>query len=187
MKFKRREKLLIFFVTIAIAIWVFDHVYYTPQKKAILKLKEEVKASDLKLKESFIFVKSVETIEAEVLRMEKEFKGLSERTLKGKEFRAFLRHLAADSDRLRMNMISLTPQEEKIALPEGKKTTSPFQYRRVMVNLILHSTFTSVEAYLKGIEGLPFLVTVDHLQVERNEEMWPYLKVTLGLSVHIIS
>ena len=174
MKFKRREKLLIFFVTIAIAIWVFDHVYYTPQKKAILKLKEEVKASDLKLKESFIFVKSVETIEAEVLRMEKEF-------------RAFLRHLAADSDRLRMNMISLTPQEEKIALPEGKKTTSPFQYRRVMVNLILHSTFTSVEAYLKGIEGLPFLVTVDHLQVERNEEMWPYLKVTLGLSVHIIS
>ena len=60
MKFKRREKLLIFFVTIAIAIWVFDHVYYTPQKKEILKLKEEVKASDLKLKESFIFVKSVE-------------------------------------------------------------------------------------------------------------------------------
>jgi hypothetical protein len=187
MKFKRREKLLIFFVTIALAIWGFDYFYYTPQTKKIAHLKEEVKAADLKLKESSIFMRSVETAETEVSRLEKELQGLSERTLKGKEFRAFLKHLAADSDRLQMKMVSLVPSEEKLPAPEGKKAASPLQYRRVRVNLTLHCTFASVEAYLKGIEGLPFLVTVDTLQVERSGEISPYLKVTLGLSVHIIS
>jgi len=187
MNLKRREKLFIFFVTIALAIWGFDYFYYTPETKKIAHLKEEVKATDLKLKESSLFTRNVETVETEVSRLEKELQGLSERTLKGKEFRAFLKHLATDSDRLQMKMISLVPSEEKLPAPEGKRSASLLQYRRVRVNLTLHSTFASMEAYLKGIEGLPFLVTVDHLQVERSEEISPLLKVTLGLSVHIIS
>jgi Tfp pilus assembly protein PilN len=187
MKVKRREKLLICFVAIALAIWAFDTFYYTPQSKKIAQLKEEVKAADLKLKESAIFMRSVETVETEVSRLEKELQGLSERTLKGKEFRAFLRHLAADSDRLQMKMISLIPSEEKLPTPEGKKAASPLQYKRVRINLTLHSSFAALDAYLKEIEDLPFLVTVDTLQMERSEEISPYLKVTLGLSVHIIS
>lgn len=187
MVLKRREKMLLFFVITAIAIWAFDSFYYTPQKKKILRLKEEIKLADLKLNESLIYVKGVETVEAEVSHLEKELKGFNERTLKGEEFRAFLKHLARESDRLKMKMISLTPQEEKISLPEGKKTASPFQYKRVKVHMVLHSTYTALQTYLKGIEELPFLVTVDSLQMERNEELLPFLKVTMGLSVLIIS
>jgi hypothetical protein len=187
MVLKRREKMLLFFVITAIAIWAFDNFYYTPQKKKILRLKEEVKLADLKLNESLIYAKGVETVEAEVSHLEKELKGFNERTLKGEEFRAFLKHLARESDRLQMKMVSLTPQEEKLSLPEGKKVTPPFQFRKVTVHMVLHSTHTALQAYLKGIEELPFLVTVDGLQIERNEEMMPFLKVTMGLNVLIIS
>ena len=183
---KSREKILIVLVVIAIAIWAFDHFYYTPQSRKIKMLKAEVKAADLKLNESLLLAKGVETLEAEVLRQEGELKRLSERTLKGEEFRTFLKHLARESDPLQMKVISLIPQEEKLPLPEGKKETSASQYRKVSVQMVLHSTYSKLGTYLKGIEELPFLIHVDNLQVERNEEVQPLLKVTMGLSMYII-
>ena len=39
---KKREKILIFFAILAVAIWAFDRFYYTPQKKKITTLKEEL-------------------------------------------------------------------------------------------------------------------------------------------------
>jgi Tfp pilus assembly protein PilO len=187
MVLKSREKILLFFVVIAIAIWAFDYFYYTPQKKKLSRLKDEVKSADIRLKESLIFAQGVEGVESEVSRLEKEFQMLTERTLRGEEFRVFLKHLARDSDRLQMKIISLNLQEEKISPPEGNKVTYAFQYKKITVQIILHSTYTALEAYLKGVEELPFFVAVDYLQIERKEEILPFLKVTMGLSVLIIS
>lgn len=187
MTLKTREKTLLVFVLIAVAIFVFDRLYYTPQDHKIKRLKEEVKAADIKLKESLLFVKGVEAVEAEVARLESELKRLNEQTLKGEEFRAFLRHLAKESSSLQMKIISLVPQEEKLSLPGENKVTYAFQYKKVTVQMVLHSTYTALGAYLKGVEELPFLVAVDYLQIERKEEILPFLKVTMGLSVIIVS
>ena len=194
MVLKSREKILLIFVLIAIVIWAFDRFYYAPQSRKILMFKGEIKAADLKMDQFLILTKGVETAEAEVTRVEKELQGLSERTLKGEEFRAFLRHLARESDPVQMKVISLTPQEEKLPLPvgtdshrEGKKESTAFRYRKVTIQMVFHSNFAKLGAYLKEIEKLPFLVNVDSLQIERNEEILPFLKVTMGLSMHIVS
>jgi hypothetical protein len=157
-------------------------------------LKEEIKAAHLKMDQFLLLTKGVELGEAEVTRLNRELKELSDRTLKGEEFRVFLRHLARESDSIQMKVISLTPQEEKLSLPvgidssrEGKKESTAFQYRKVTIQMVLHSNFTKLGAYLKEIEKLPFLVNVDSLQIERNEEILPLLKVTMGLSMHIVS
>jgi hypothetical protein len=141
-----------------------------------------------------LLTKGVELGEAEVTRLDRELKELSDRTLKGEEFRVFLRHLAKESDSIQMKVISLTPQEEKLSLPvgidshrEGKKESTTFQYRKVTIQMVLHSNFTKLGVYLKEIEKLPFLVNVDSLQIERNEEILPLLKVTMGLSMHIVT
>jgi Tfp pilus assembly protein PilO len=185
MKLKSREKILIVLAVIVIAILAFDRFYYTPQSRKIQRLKAEVKAADLKLNEFLLLAKGVETLETEILRQEGELKRLSERTLKGEEFRTFLKHLAKESDSLQMKVISLIPQEEKLLPSEGKKQTSASQYRRVFVQMVLHSTYTKLETYLKGIEGLPFLINVDSIQIERNEEVQPLLKVAMELSMYI--
>jgi hypothetical protein len=187
MKLKSREKILIFFVVLAIVIWAFDHFYYTPQKKKILRLKEEIKSADLKLKESLIFDQGVEVMESEVSRLEKEFQMLTERTLRGEEFRVFLKHLAKDSDRLQMKIVSMDIKEEKISPPEKEKTTSPLQYSKVTVLMVLYSTYNAVESYVKSIEELPFIVSVDRMQVEKNDSTLPVLKVTMWLNVLIMS
>jgi Tfp pilus assembly protein PilO len=186
MVLKGREKILAVLAIIAIAIWAFDHFYYTPQTHKISRLKADIKAADLKLNESLLVAKGMETLEAEVLRQEGELKRLSERTLKGEEFRTFLKHLARESDPLQMKVISLNPQEEKLPPPEGKKEASASQYRRVSVQMVLHSTYAKLGTYLKGIEELPFLINVDNLQVEKEEGVQPLLKVTMGLSMYII-
>ncbi len=194
MVLKSREKILLILVLIAIAIWAFDQFYYSPQSRKILRLKEEIKAADLKMDQFLLLAKGVETVETEVTRLEKELKALTERTLKGEEFRAFLRHLARESNALPMKIISLTPLEEKLSLPvgidsyrEGKKESTAFQYRKVTIQIVLHSTYPKLGSYLKEIEKLPFLVNVDNLQIERNEEILPSLKITMGLSMYIIS
>ncbi len=186
MVLKKREKILIFFVILAVAIWAFDQFYYTPQKRKITTLMEEVRSADLKLKESALFAQGVETVEAEVTRLEKELERLSGKMLRGEEFRAFLKHLGSESDRLQMKMISMTTQEERPSSPEEKKSPSAFQYRRVAIQMVLHSRFNALTTYLKEIEELPFLVTVDHLQVERMGERTSLLKVTMGLSVFVV-
>jgi len=186
MKLKSREKILVAFVFIAIAIWCFDRFYYAPQSRKMIQYKGEIKAADQKMEQFLLLTKGVETVEAEVTRLEKELQRLSERTLKGEEFRAFLRHLARESNALPMKIISITPQEENIPLPEGKKE-STFQYRKVTIQMVLHSTYAKLATYLKDIEKLPFLVNIDSLQIERNEEISPLLKVTMGLSMHMIT
>ena len=187
MVLRSREKILLILVLIAIAIWAFDQFYYTPQTREISKLKDEVKVAELKLKESLLLTEGVKTTEAELARMEKELKWLSERTLKGAEFRAFLNHLAKETDPLQMKIITLTPHEEKPSLPEGKKGASALGHRKVTVVMILHSTYAKLATYLKQIEELPFLVNVDSLQIEKTDEAFPFLKVTMGLTIYIVS
>jgi|GEM_PF-373729 len=185
MALKNREKILIVLAIIAGVVWAFDSFYYTPQIHKMKKLKAEVMAADLRLNESLMVGKGAETLEAEVLRQEEELKRLSERTLRGEEFRTFLKHLARESDSLQMKVISLTPQEEKLPPPEGKKETPASKYRRVSVQMVLHSTYPKLGTYLKGIEELPFLIHVDSIQIEKNEEVQPLLKVTMGLNMYI--
>jgi len=187
MVLKSREKILTVVVIIAVAIWAFDRFYYTPQSRKIKTLEEEVKAADLKFNESLLVAKGMETLEAEILRQERDLARLSERTLKGEEFRTFLKHLARESDSLQMKVISLNPQEEKLPPPEGKKEVSTSQYRKVNVQMVFHSTYAKLGTYLKGVEELPFLINVDNIQIEKNEEVQPLLKVTMGLSMYIIT
>lgn len=187
MKLKSREKILIFFVLIALAIWTFDHFYYTPQKKKMKVLKEEIRNADIRLQESPFFAQSVNTVESEVASLDKKLKVIIEKTLRDEESRAFLRYLARDSSRLQMKLISLDIQEEKLTHPAEEKSISPFHYKKITTLMIFNTTYSALKAYLKDIEKLPFFITVDHIQIEKNEGMSLPLKATLRLDIIIKS
>jgi hypothetical protein len=85
-----------------------------------------------------------------------------------------------------MKVVSLAPQEENLPSPEGKKGGSSSHYRRVAVQVVLHSTYAKLRSYLKGIEELPFLISVDNIQIEKNGEVQPLIKVNMRLSMYII-
>jgi Tfp pilus assembly protein PilN len=186
MALQKREKRLLVLVMVAIAVLLFDRFFYAPQQRKVMRLKEEAKMADRKLQELTLLAQGLEASEAEITRLEEELKSLSGRTLRGEEFRAFLRHLARQSDPLQMKIVSVVPSEEKVIPSAEKKGTMLADFRRVTVQLVLHSTFSRLESYLRGIEELPFLVRVEGLQIERNEEAHPLLKATLKLRMFII-
>ena len=185
MVLKRRERLLLLLASIAVAVLVFDQIYYTPQNRKLVRLKGEIRALELKLDESLTLKKGIETVEAEVSRLEQELAGLRGRTLSKDRFEAFLRHSAKESSRLRLKLISLVAQEERNSTREEKKEPSPSQYKKVNLQLVLHADFGSLGNYLKAVEELPFLVAINNFRIEKDEKIFPLLKVTLGLSVFL--
>ncbi len=188
MALKSREKVFLSFALIAIAILIFDQVYYTPQSRKISRLKGEIKAAESRSKESLLLTKGIKTEEAGLSRLEKELQGLKRRTPSRDRFEGFLKHLAGESNRLQLKMVSLVTHGEVTASPsspeEKKKPSSP-QLEKVNLELHLHADFNSLGRYLKAIEELPLLAVVNNLQVERDEKLFPLLKVTLGLTVYL--
>ncbi|MGB9715562.1 MAG: hypothetical protein ACPL1G_04050 [Thermodesulfovibrionales bacterium] len=183
MKLKSREKILIFFALVALAIWSFDHFYYTPQKKKIKLLKEEIRNADIRLQESPFFAQSVKDIETEVASLDDKLNVIIDRTLKDKESRAFLKYLAKDSSRLQMKLISLDIQEEKLTSHAEEKSTSQSPYKKITTLVVLNTTYSALKTYLKDIEELPFLVTINHIRIEKNNDLPLPLKATMGLDI----
>ncbi len=184
MVLRNREKIMIFLAILAAAIWAFDHFYYMPQKKKILELKAELAAVDSKLTQAMAFRQGVETTEREIGRLEKEMQVYRARLLRGEELRTFLKQLAKDSEQLRIKIISLSPQEAKLpeeVEPKGKTG----EYKKVIVRMIMWATYPSLERFIGNIELLPFLISVDQLKIERKEEKYPNLLVTLEMGVQI--
>ena len=170
-------------MAIAISIWAYDQLYYSPRKREITRWKEEIKTADTKLNESLILTKGLEITETEVSRMEKRLEALGPKTPKGGEFESFLKHLAKESERLHLRVISISPQDEDRITPKEKGETPPSLYEKVPVLLVLHSGFYSLGDFLKGIEELPLPVYISGIQVEKVEEIFPLLKATIGLTI----
>jgi Tfp pilus assembly protein PilO len=187
MKLKNREKLLVTFMVIAIGIWAFDTFYYTPQKKTMTRWKEDIKSADLKLKESQTLDKGLEASEVEVSQMEKKLEALGPRGSKDGEFEALLKHLAKESERLHLKIVSIAPQVENRISPKEKGESPPSPYGKVPILLVLHSDFYSLGDFLKGIEDLPLPLGISGLQIEKVEEINPVLKATIGLTLYTYS
>lgn len=184
MVLKNREKIMIFLGMLAVAVWAFDHFYYMPQKKKIMELKAEITAMESKLAQAMAFRQGVEATEKEIARLEKEMQVYRERLLRGEELRAFLKQLAKDSEQLEIKIISLSPQEAKLPEEIEQKEKAP-EYKKVNVPMVMWATYRSLESFISNLERLPFLISLDHLKIERQEDKYPYLLVTLEIGVQI--
>ncbi len=184
MALKKREKQFLLFAAVAVAVLAFDQLYYTPQSRKIARLKEELKAVEGKAEEFQVLAATSQGLEAEIGRLEAGKRGLEAYTLGPEGLKAFLRHLGEESQRLQMKIVSLNPETapSQTDLEKG----DPRPYRRVQLRVVLRTRFHSLWEYLKCIEGLPFLVRVNRLQVEREEKVHPLLKATLVLTVYLL-
>ncbi len=182
MKLKSREKVLLVFACIAISFLLFDRLYYFQRSRKISALREEMKSIEAQINELHLYHKGLKEVQREVEQLERERKTLGEKVLRGEEFKTFLRHLARETDSSQMKMISITPSEENPP-PEDKKEEASSPYRKVKIEMVFLSTFSKLVNYLNGMKELPFLVQLKSLQVERQENAHPLLKVKMVIKV----
>lgn len=181
---RSREKIMIFLAVLAVVFWGYDRFYYMPQKKKFMEYKAEMAATDSKIEQAMALRQGVETIEKEISHLEKELQVYHKRLIQGEEIRAFLNQLAKDCARLKIKVVSLSPQEEKES--EGKEQKEKAaKYKKVMVRMAMYATYKSLENFINNIEHLPFLISLEQVKIERKEEKFPYLLISLEMGVRV--
>jgi Tfp pilus assembly protein PilO len=175
----KREKIMIGAAVSAVMFVCFYMFFYQPEKKELLRLQEEIKTVALEIDRIVRAIPGLRNLEEEVAREQKSA-SLVKRIPSGeKPVQELLRQLAGEASRLDMDVISLKSGEGS----ESPHEESP--YKRLTVVMNIQCTYRHLSSYLKGINELPGLVTVDELEIVRDNQIFPRVKVKLTLGVWV--
>jgi len=175
----KREKIMIGTAVSAVVFMSFYMLFYQPKKKELLRLQEEIKTVDLEIERIVRAIPRLRKLEEEVAREQKSI-SLFKRIQSGeKPVQKLLRQLAKEASGLDMDVISLEFRDGS----ESPHEESP--YKRLTVVMNIQCPYRYLGSYLKGISDLPGLVTVDELEIVRDNQIFPRVKVKLTLSTFV--
>ena len=173
----KREKIMVGTAVSAVVFMFFFLFFYQPKKKGVLRLQEEIKTVNLEIEKIARAIPGLRKLEEEVA-LEQKSASLVKRIPSGeKPVQELLRQLAAEASRLDMDVISVKSGEASES-PHGE---SP--YKRLAVVMNIQCPYRHLGSYLKRISDLPGLVTVDELEIVRDNRIFPKVKVKLALGV----
>jgi Tfp pilus assembly protein PilO len=173
----KREKMMIGAAVATIVLMSFYMFVYEPKKKEMLRLKEEIKTADLQIEKIVTAIPGLKKSEEELAREQRRLSLVKKTISGGEQVLELLRQLAREAYRLNMDVISLEPREE---LPPEK---SPYQRLTIVMNI--QCRYRHLGLYLRGLIDLPGLVTVDELQIVRDNQIFPKLQTKLTLSTFV--
>jgi len=177
----KREKIMIGAAVSAVVFVCFYMFFYQPEKKELLRLQEEIKTVALEIDRIVRAIPGLRNLEKEVAREQKSA-FLVKRIPSGeKPVQELLRQLAGEASMLDMDVISLRSGEESESAHGG----SP--YKRLAVVMNIQCPYRHLGSYLKRVNDLPGLVTVNELEIVRDNQIFPRVKVKLTLGVWVKS
>jgi Tfp pilus assembly protein PilO len=174
----KREKTIIWAAVYVVVFVCFHEFVYQPKEKELLRLKEEIKTVDLEIERIVRAIPGLRKSEEELTREQRRLSLLEKSTSGRQQILELLRQLAKEAYRLNMDVISLEPREEP------PLENSP--YKRLTIVMNLQCPYRHLGLYLKGLIDLPGLVTVDGVQIVRDNQIFPKLQVKLTLSTFVI-
>ncbi len=175
----KKEKIMIGTAVSAVVFMSFYMFFYQPKKKELLRLQEEIKTVDLEIERIIRAIPGLRKLEKEVAREQKSISLVKKIQSGEKPVQKLLRQLAKEASRLDMDVISLGLGEEL----ESPHEKSP--YKRLTMVMNIQCPYRYLGSYLKRISDLPGLVTVDKLEIVRDNQIFPKVKVKLALSTFV--
>lgn len=173
----KREKIMVGTAVSAVVFMSFYMFFYQPKKKGVLRLQEEIKTVNLEIERIVRAIPGLRKLEEEVAREQKSASLVKRIPSNEKPVQELLRQLATEAFRLDMDVISLKSGEGSKS-PHGE---SP--YKRLAVVMNIQCPYRHLGSYLKRINDLPGLVTVNELEIVRDNLTFPKVKVKLTLSI----
>lgn len=161
-----------------VALVCFYGFFYEPKTKEVLRLQEEIKTVDLEIERIARAIPGLRKSEEGLAREQRRLSLIKKSTSGGQQILELLRQLAREAYRLNMDVISLEPREE------SPNEESP--YKRLTIVMNIQCPYRHLGLYLRGLIDLPGLVTIDELEVARNNQNFPKLQVKLTLSTFVI-
>lgn len=175
----KREKIMIG-AAISVVGFIFFYMFvYQPKEKQVLGLQGEIKTVVLEIERIAGAIPGLRKLEEEVTREQKRVLGVR-KTMSGKQqVKELLRQLAGEASRLDMDVISLRSREE-LELPHKKS-----RYEGLNIVMNIQCPYRHLCSYLKRLEELPGLITVDEIEIIRDNRIFPKVKAKLTLSAFV--
>lgn len=175
MKIGKRERLLIYFAVLTFVILIFHQVIYKPQKKELGRMQEEIRAIEANLETVNRIIPALPRIEKEL--MQEQAKWIRLETCSPRQVVQFVRQLAQESSRLRLNLVSIKPFEK---LESGSARPKKITFR-----IQMRSQYQAFAAFLRALEESAFVpAVVEDFQILKKEgdEMGLNLAILINVS-----
>lgn len=175
----KREKIMIGVAVCALVFFSFYLVLYQPKKKDLLRLQKEINNVDLVIEEIVAAIPSLSKLEEEVARDQKGISLVRKMTSTKQPMQELLRQLAEKAYRLNMDVISLESGNES----KSSHEKSPYKKMNIVMNI--QCAYRHLGEYLRGLSDLSYLTALDELEIVRDQQTFPKLRVKLTLTTFI--
>jgi Tfp pilus assembly protein PilO len=165
-KLSFRETIITFTTLLVTLYFLFDYFLYSPKQKEYQALQQEFSSVSQKIQEALVFFSSQRNIAEEIRGLESKLTLYEEKFSKKEQFDKFLEQLAVQCRQLNMNLLTLQPKEEKVFPAQAGHG----QYRQISIDMELQCDYRAAVLYIQALEQLPVFVTVDHLELRRDEQ-----------------
>lgn len=200
-----REWTLVAGGAMVLALFVFYLGFYHPKSAAVSKLKQSVEAVNKQTQTGSAPLESLSELRKKVKGLEEKLKENVERMSGDIQLVQVLRQLATQSGMQKIAVENLEvkePEETPVqaaqksdekatdgradAKSKQEKPKSFMEIRTQRVEMTLYCSYESAARYLEALKKLPAFLVIEKLAVERDQTVFPNLKVLLTLKFHTI-
>ncbi len=184
MEIKKREKFLLIIITVIFGLVILYIVLYRPQHLRIADMKKEFNNIQMDINTAKFLSHDLGELEKEVLQIEKELAELQQRLPNRKHMPHVLKAFSDAAVSANINYILITVEEAESNLLNIVK--QKIHYEKIPVQIDIISRYKNIADYVNNLGNLSRLVKIDSIEIKSEEEL-PLLKVTLHVSVYILS
>jgi len=175
----KRERVMIGAAVFTVVLVCFYVFVYQPKKKEAMTLQGRIRSVDFEIERIVRAIPDLKKLEEEVTR-EQKWVSLAKKTVSDMQpMGQLLQHLARDASRLDIDVISMELGEE--LEPSHEKS----RYKRMSMVMNIQCRYRHLGSYLKGLGDLPGLFIFNELEIVRDNQIFPKLRINLALSAFV--
>lgn len=185
-KMSRRERIILALVGVVAVGAGFYKFEYEPQQARLKKVNasiEQIQGDVASLRQAVSAVRAqnvsmnIQRTRGDILRLQEEIEFFKSR-MSG-EVRDVIGVLKRQAALHGIQVKSINSQENEV-------TRSHFQYRRVQINLRMESGYRAIGKFISALEEVPAILSVQHFEVRRVQEILPRLNTSLTLRLYVM-
>lgn len=179
----QKIKMIAVLVAFLLVLSIFYIFVCHPKVKEVAKLRGEFQVANLKLQALISQYGSKDKLEEEIKSKQKEIFQSEAKIPEGQQVSQILHQLFQVAEESKVDSIFFkTSPSVKVKIPSD---STKFAYYKLPIEIQVQCSYRAFGKYLRGLEMLSSPISVDRLVMERNETIWPNLRIRLVIFAYV--
>ncbi len=159
-----REKVLGIIIMFALVCFLFDYALYTPKKRQVQKIKNELESIDKKIRENFNNFSEPAGITRQISLLEDKSRFLKKSFSISVNPGRYIEEVAGLCHKLDIEILSLKP---------GETGVPNHNFRHVFVEMGMQCDYKTIVLFMKELASLTVINIVDSLKIQKDRDSGP--------------